>query len=136
MDHNKARIDRRQFIGGAALTAFGEEVIKKYRAIETQAMEAAKAQLRDLETSLRARGQSPYLVNLDPAVLHLPFGPNVDSCKDKDIAAPVCNGGLADPKAVAMSADDAAAPANQSGRSWASRHTPIPMISARAANVS
>jgi molybdate transport system regulatory protein len=43
--------------GGAALTAFGEEVIKKYRAIETQAMEAAKAQLRDLETSLRARGR-------------------------------------------------------------------------------
>ncbi len=43
--------------GGAALTAFGEELIQKYRAIETQAMAAAKQQLRDLETSLRARGR-------------------------------------------------------------------------------
>jgi molybdate transport system regulatory protein len=44
--------------GGASLTAFGEEVIQKYRAIETQAMAAAKQQLRDLETSLRARSRS------------------------------------------------------------------------------
>jgi molybdate transport system regulatory protein len=44
--------------GGAALTAFGEELIQKYRAIETQATAAAKAQLRDLETSLRAKGRS------------------------------------------------------------------------------
>ena len=44
--------------GGAALTAFGEEIIAKYRAIETQAMAAAKQQLRDLETSLRAKGRS------------------------------------------------------------------------------
>ena len=43
--------------GGAALTAFGEELIQKYRAIETQATAAAKAQLRDLETSLRAKGR-------------------------------------------------------------------------------
>lgn len=41
--------------GGAELTAFGEEVIQKYRAIETQAMAAAKPQLRELETSLRAK---------------------------------------------------------------------------------
>ena len=43
--------------GGAALTAFGEQLIKKYRAIETQAAAAAKEQIRDLETSLRARGK-------------------------------------------------------------------------------
>ena len=43
--------------GGAALTAFGEELIEKYRAIETQATAAAKQQLRDLETSLRPRGR-------------------------------------------------------------------------------
>jgi molybdate transport system regulatory protein len=43
--------------GGAALTAFGEQLIKKYRAIETQATAAAKEQIRDLETSLRARGR-------------------------------------------------------------------------------
>ena len=43
--------------GGAALTPFGEQLIQKYRAIETQAMAAAKSQLRDLETSLRARGR-------------------------------------------------------------------------------
>lgn len=43
--------------GGAALTAFGEQLIKKYRAIETQATAAAKEQIRALETSLRARGR-------------------------------------------------------------------------------
>src|SRR6201991_5014282 len=43
--------------GGASLTAFGEELIQKYRAIETQATAAAKQQLRDLETALRARGR-------------------------------------------------------------------------------
>jgi molybdate transport system regulatory protein len=41
--------------GGAALTAFGEELIEKYRAIETRATAAAKQQLHDLETSLRSR---------------------------------------------------------------------------------
>lgn len=45
--------------GGAALTAFGESIIEKYRTIETQAMAAAKPQLRDLMSSLRraARAQ-------------------------------------------------------------------------------
>jgi molybdate transport system regulatory protein len=43
--------------GGAALTAFGERLIRKYRAIESQAMAAAKPQLRDLETSLRAHAR-------------------------------------------------------------------------------
>jgi len=41
--------------GGAALTRFGRELIKKYRAIETQAATAAKRQMRDLEIALRAR---------------------------------------------------------------------------------
>lgn len=41
--------------GGAALTRFGREVIKKYRAIETEAASAAKQQLRDLENALHTR---------------------------------------------------------------------------------
>jgi molybdate transport system regulatory protein len=46
--------------GGAALTAFGEKVVQKYRTIETQATAAAKPQLHDLEASLRTsrRGAS------------------------------------------------------------------------------
>jgi molybdate transport system regulatory protein len=40
--------------GGAALTAFGQKVVQKYRAIETQATAATKPQLHDLEASLRA----------------------------------------------------------------------------------
>jgi molybdate transport system regulatory protein len=40
--------------GGAALTAFGEKVVQKYRTIETEAMAAAKLQLNDLEASVRS----------------------------------------------------------------------------------
>jgi molybdate transport system regulatory protein len=40
--------------GGAALTAFGEKVVQKYRTIETQATAATRPQLHDLEASLRA----------------------------------------------------------------------------------
>jgi molybdate transport system regulatory protein len=40
--------------GGAALTAFGEKVVQKYRTIETQATAATKPQLHDLEASLRS----------------------------------------------------------------------------------
>jgi molybdate transport system regulatory protein len=40
--------------GGAALTVFGEKVVEKYRKIEIQATAAAKPQLHDLESSLRA----------------------------------------------------------------------------------
>ncbi len=43
--------------GGAALTRFGREVIKKYRSIETQATGAAKRQLHDLENALRTRAR-------------------------------------------------------------------------------
>jgi molybdate transport system regulatory protein len=39
--------------GGAALTAFGKELIAKYRAIEVQATAVTKTQLRDLQASLR-----------------------------------------------------------------------------------
>jgi len=39
--------------GGAELTALGQELIEKYRSIETQAMAAAEPQLRRLEASLR-----------------------------------------------------------------------------------
>ena len=41
--------------GGAALTRFGRELIKKYRSIESQAAAAAEKQLRDLKISLRNR---------------------------------------------------------------------------------
>jgi molybdate transport system regulatory protein len=46
--------------GGAALTAFGEKVVQRYRTIETQATAATKPQLHDLEASVRAarRGAS------------------------------------------------------------------------------
>jgi molybdate transport system regulatory protein len=46
--------------GGAALTAFGQKLIHKYRTIETQATAATQPQLHDLEASLRslARGSS------------------------------------------------------------------------------
>jgi molybdate transport system regulatory protein len=40
--------------GGAALTAFGEKVIQKYRTIETEATAAAKPQLHDLEAAVRS----------------------------------------------------------------------------------
>jgi len=41
--------------GGAALTPFGIELIDKYRAIESQAMAAARPRLHALEVSLRSR---------------------------------------------------------------------------------
>jgi len=41
--------------GGAALTRFGTALIEKYRAIEMQAMAAARPQLDALEISLRNR---------------------------------------------------------------------------------
>jgi molybdate transport system regulatory protein len=40
--------------GGAALTAFGEKLIRNYRAIETRATAAIKPQLHDLEAALRS----------------------------------------------------------------------------------
>jgi molybdate transport system regulatory protein len=43
--------------GGAALTAFGIELIEKYRSIETRAAAAAKRQLHELEISLRDRSR-------------------------------------------------------------------------------
>lgn len=43
--------------GGAVLTPFGRELIKKYRSIETQATKVAKQQLRSLENALRARAR-------------------------------------------------------------------------------
>src|SRR5579862_1917716 len=43
--------------GGAELTRFGRDLIKKYRAIETQAATAAKRQMRDLEIALRTRAR-------------------------------------------------------------------------------
>ncbi len=45
--------------GGAALTPFGRDVIRKYRAIESRAAAAATRQLRDLEIALRARVRRP-----------------------------------------------------------------------------
>jgi GTPase SAR1 family protein len=36
------------------------------------------ALVQRLNAACRVKGQTPYLVNLDPAVLHLPFGANID----------------------------------------------------------
>jgi molybdate transport system regulatory protein len=46
--------------GGAALTAFGEKVVQKYRTIETAATAATRPQLHDLEAAARSsrRGAS------------------------------------------------------------------------------
>jgi molybdate transport system regulatory protein len=41
--------------GGAALTRFGRDLIKRYRTIETQAAAVGRKQLRELEVSLRSR---------------------------------------------------------------------------------
>lgn len=41
--------------GGAELTRFGRDLIKKYRAIESRAEAAAKRQMRDLAAALRGR---------------------------------------------------------------------------------
>ncbi len=43
--------------GGAALTPFGLDVIRKYRAIESRAATAAQRQLRDLEIASRGPGR-------------------------------------------------------------------------------
>jgi molybdate transport system regulatory protein len=45
--------------GGAVLTPFGAELIEKYRAAESRATAAAKAQMRALETALRSGGRRP-----------------------------------------------------------------------------
>ncbi len=42
--------------GGAALTAFGRDLIAKYRVVESRAAKAADGQLRALEASLRGHG--------------------------------------------------------------------------------
>ena len=41
--------------GGAALTRFGRELVKKYRSIEAQAAAAGKKQLHDLGVAWRSR---------------------------------------------------------------------------------
>jgi|SRR5579863_440087 len=41
--------------GGAALTRFGRQLVKKYRSIEIQAAAAGKKQLRDLGVAWRGR---------------------------------------------------------------------------------
>jgi len=45
--------------GGAELTPFGQDLIAAYRAIESQALAAARPQLRDLEHALRQRARKP-----------------------------------------------------------------------------
>jgi molybdate transport system regulatory protein len=57
--------------GGATLTPFGQQLIERYRAIETGAMDAARKHLNDLEASLRgaqaARGTSSLKRSLKTA---------------------------------------------------------------------
>ncbi len=43
--------------GGALVTPFGQELVAKYRSIETRATAAAKRQMQQLEKSLRKRSR-------------------------------------------------------------------------------
>jgi molybdenum-dependent DNA-binding transcriptional regulator ModE len=45
--------------GGAELTPFGQDLIATYRAIESQALAAARPQLRELDHALRQRSRKP-----------------------------------------------------------------------------
>jgi molybdate transport system regulatory protein len=47
--------------GGAALTAFGSEVVRHYRALESKAHAASKAHLRALEAALAKGAPSPRI---------------------------------------------------------------------------
>jgi molybdate transport system regulatory protein len=42
--------------GGATLTPFGQKLVERYRAIETDAMDATRKHLSDLEASLKGPG--------------------------------------------------------------------------------
>ncbi len=42
--------------GGATLTPFGQKLVERYRAIETDAMDATRKHLSDLETVLKGPG--------------------------------------------------------------------------------
>jgi molybdate transport system regulatory protein len=44
--------------GGATLTPFGQRLIERYRAIETDAMDATRKHLNDLEAALRGSGST------------------------------------------------------------------------------
>src|SRR5215471_16631582 len=45
--------------GGAELTPFGQDLIAACRAVESQALAAARTQLRELEHALRQRARKP-----------------------------------------------------------------------------
>jgi molybdate transport system regulatory protein len=49
--------------GGATLTPFGQKLVERYRAIETEALDATRKHLNDLEASLKGsvaqRGATP-----------------------------------------------------------------------------
>jgi molybdate transport system regulatory protein len=58
--------------GGAELTPFGQDLISTYRAIESQAIAAARPQLRELEHELRQRtrkSQRPLKTSLRVATV-------------------------------------------------------------------
>ena len=42
--------------GGATLTPFGQKLVERYRAIETEAMDATRKHLSDLEAALKGLG--------------------------------------------------------------------------------
>jgi molybdate transport system regulatory protein len=42
--------------GGATLTRFGQQLVERYRAIETDALDATRKHLSDLEASLKGPG--------------------------------------------------------------------------------
>jgi molybdate transport system regulatory protein len=53
--------------GGAALTRFGRELIKRYRSIETKATTVAKRQMHDLKDALRT-GTRPVSKRLKTSI--------------------------------------------------------------------
>lgn len=50
--------------GGATLTPFGQKLVERYRAIETDAMDAARKHLDDLEASLKGSGSQRATTSL------------------------------------------------------------------------
>jgi molybdate transport system regulatory protein len=50
--------------GGATLTPFGQRLIERYRAIETDAMDATRRHLHDLEAALKGSGPQRGMTTL------------------------------------------------------------------------
>jgi molybdate transport system regulatory protein len=64
--------------GGATLTPFGQKLVQRYRAIETEAMDATRKHLHDLESSLKGaaapRGAAPLKRSMSAPTAKKPAG--------------------------------------------------------------